>query len=480
MCANRSGRGRHCERAPRNLGSWNSTSQDARGATARYSYDALNRVTQIAYGDQTIVYNYDAGINGKGRLTSASDNAHSLVWQYDALGRVIGKTQTVGNVSRTVSYTYSNGDLVTLTTPSGQSIAYTYSDHLVSSVAINGTPLLSNVAYEPFGPVRGWSWGNGTTETRLHDADGNPAQVTGAESTSYTLDSAFRITAIANAANSGLSWNYGYDSLDRITGGANAASALGWTYDADGNRAATNGAPGPSYSASSLTLGYNNRGRLSSVTTPSAATAYLYDALGQRIQKSTGNVTTTTTIVFIYDERGHLLGEYDGSGNLIEETVWDADLPVATLQPNGTGGVNVFYIHADHLNTPKAITRPTDNAIVWRWDQDPFGTAVPNQNPTSLGNFVYNPRFPGQYYDAETGLNYNYERDYDPGTGRYIEPDPIGQRFFFNMSKKSHQRKSPPSLSQPDWPLCASLSTADKLAIRQYCKATVRVIWRNG
>jgi YD repeat-containing protein len=123
----------------------------------------------------------------------------------------------------------------------------------------------------------------------------------------------------------------------------------------DGNRATTNGAPGPSYSASSLTLGYNNRGRLSSVTTSSAATAYLYDALGQRIQKSTGNATTT---VFIHDERGHLLGEYDGNGNLIEETVWVYDLPVATLQPNGTGGVNVFYIHADHLNTPKAITRP--------------------------------------------------------------------------------------------------------------------------
>ena len=40
--------------------------------------------------------------------------------------------------------------------------------------------------------------------------------------------------------------------------------------------------------------------------------------------------------------------------------------------------------------------------------------------------FVYNLRFPGQYYDAETGLNYNYRRDYDPGIGRYIESDPIG------------------------------------------------------
>ena len=45
---------------------------------------------------------------------------------------------------------------------------------------------------------------------------------------------------------------------------------------------------------------------------------------------------------------------------------------------------------------------------------------------TSGRSFVYNPRFPGQYYDAETGLNYNYFRDYDPATGRYVEGDPIG------------------------------------------------------
>jgi RHS repeat-associated protein len=51
---------------------------------------------------------------------------------------------------------------------------------------------------------------------------------------------------------------------------------------------------------------------------------------------------------------------------------------------------------------------------------------APNQNPVSLGAFVYNLRFPGQYYDSETGLSYNYYRDFDPQTGRYVESDPIG------------------------------------------------------
>jgi RHS repeat-associated protein len=78
------------------------------------------------------------------------------------------------------------------------------------------------------------------------------------------------------------------------------------------------------------------------------------------------------------------------------------------------------------------LTVGLDNGLMWRWDADPFGTALPNQNPASLGTFIYNLRFPGQYYQAETGTNYNYFRDYDPAVGRYIESDPIGLRAGAN------------------------------------------------
>jgi len=84
-------------------------------------------------------------------------------------------------------------------------------------------------------------------------------------------------------------------------------------------------------------------------------------------------------------------------------------------------------VHTDHLNTPRKVTQPNTGTLAWRWDTDPFGTAAPNQNPAGLGTFAYNLRFPGQYYQAETGLNQNYFRDYDPlGGGRYIESDPLG------------------------------------------------------
>jgi RHS repeat-associated protein len=146
------------------------------------------------------------------------------------------------------------------------------------------------------------------------------------------------------------------------------------------------------------------------------------NGLGQRVQKSAGGVTT----IFVYDEAGHLLGEYDGTGALIEETVWMEDLPVATFRPSG-GGVAIYYVHPDHLGTSRAITRPSDNVFMWRWDNtEAFGNSQPNENPAGQGTFKYGLRFPGQYYDAEIGTNYNYFRDYDPATGRYLRSDPIG------------------------------------------------------
>ena len=64
---------------------------------------------------------------------------------------------------------------------------------------------------------------------------------------------------------------------------------------------------------------------------------------------------------------------------------------------------------------------------VWKWDQqEPFGSTPPNDNPSGLGAFDFPLRFPGQYYDRETNIAYNWRRDYDASIGRYVESDPIG------------------------------------------------------
>ena len=71
--------------------------------------------------------------------------------------------------------------------------------------------------------------------------------------------------------------------------------------------------------------------------------------------------------------------------------------------------------------------------MVWRWDSTPFGDTLPNEDPDGDGQALrFNLRFPGQYFDVETGLHYNYFRDYDPATGRYVQSDPIGLRGGLN------------------------------------------------
>ncbi|MBF0526410.1 MAG: hypothetical protein HQK56_15100 [Deltaproteobacteria bacterium] len=108
------------------------------------------------------------------------------------------------------------------------------------------------------------------------------------------------------------------------------------------------------------------------------------------------------------------------SGNVIQETVWLGDLPVAVLKPGAQ-----YYVNPDHLGAPRYIM-DSSGAIVWKWDKDPFGNGAPT------GSLTYNLRFPGQYFDSETGLYYNMARDYNPGLGRYIQSDSIWLRGGVN------------------------------------------------
>ena len=117
-------------------------------------------------------------------------------------------------------------------------------------------------------------------------------------------------------------------------------------------------------------------------------------------------------------------GSYPPQGSRLNFMVNAGNLDCAQA---GGPTTEIAYIQADHLNTPRSVT-DGQQRVIWKWDQqDPFGANVPQQDPDGDGkSYTLNLRFPGQYFDAETGLNYNYYRDYDPGTGRYLQSDPIG------------------------------------------------------
>jgi len=422
------------------------TRTDARGKTAAYSYDSLDRLSKIVYDDQTVNYTWDSCANGIGRLCSLSNNTVSH--SYNAAGQ---RTRSLS--------------------PGGQTLDYQWTGNRITALSVNCQPVISQITYEPDGQVNGWTWGNTQPNERFYDLAGRAvivslgfdAKTQLPDSRYYGYDAAGRLTDAIDDVDPQLNQHHAYDELDRLTGsrrGEPELSRIDYSYDLSGNRTekiknsttqnsystdansnrlqSQGGAQTASYSydaAGNLTgdgtfsYSYNAAGRRIAATSAGQTVSYGYDGLGQRITKTVAGNTTQ----YFYDEQGHLTGEYDGSGQLIQEIIWLGDLPVAMLKPSATTAIpDLYYIHADHLGTPRKITRPNDNRVVWSWESEAFGNSLPDQNPSGLGDFVFNLRFPGQYYDAETGLHYNMARYYNPKTGRYDESDPIGLKGGVN------------------------------------------------
>jgi len=234
----------------------------------------------------------------------------------------------------------------------------------------------------------------------------------------------------------------------QIAGEGNTPVVQAISYDAAGNTTVTTTG---STSGSLLSLIYSDRGRLKQVKqTPSGSDTvqtvnYLYNAIEQRVKKSgPAALIPSAAAYYFYDQAGHLLGEYNAQGLPWYETIYVNDTPVALIKQTRTGSANaqpptlkvttqVYHIYTDHLDTPRLITKATDQSMVWSWiSAEPFGATAPNANPNNLGTFVFNQRFPGQVYDSETGLSQNHHREYQSLSGKYTQSDPIGLQGGMN------------------------------------------------
>jgi RHS repeat-associated protein len=320
--------------------------------------------------------------------------------------------------------------MTTMTYPSGKVITYTYANDRATSVLNGAANLAQNIQYKPFGGVSAVTYGNGITSTITYDTQYRLATLaTGTfQNLTYGYDYNGNITGISPGK------TYTYDALDRLWAANGPWGSLGWTYDGVGNRLTEN-ANTYTYAtntnkltnATGITFGYDNNGntttqasrvytynqnqRLIQVVDGAMTANYTYNGNGQRVKKSVNGTIT----IFHYSLNGQIIAESNSSGTITAEYVYLNGQPLAKLE-----GVNTYYYHNDHLGTPQKMT-DASGTVVWAADYKPFGEAT-----VTVSTITNNLRFPGQYYDAETGLHYNYFRDYDPAIGRYKQADPIG------------------------------------------------------
>lgn len=410
---------------------------------AEYTYDNLNRVTSITYPQDTsedTTYTYDSCTNGAGRVCSVTDASGTTAYAYDLLGRVTTVTETRGAQTFTTGYAYDLAGVVTgITLPSGRTITYALNGNAeVTGVTapVAGTPvsLASSIGYLPFGPATSVTYGNALAFTAAYDQNYWPTSraVGGIFSNAYTTDNNGNITGIGST-------DFGYDALNRLDE-EDSGSATTYTYDAvsnrltkvsgstttttvpvDSNKISAVGANAYTYdSVGNITNDgtrdyvWDSLGHLREVKiSASTVGTYTYNASHQRTKKVAGGNTTH----YVYGAGGLLYGEYTGAGVLLREYIYLNGEPLAQI--NAGSPETVTYLHTDHLGTPKYGTNAA-GAQVWAWAPDAFGNGAPT------GSATVNLRMPGQYFDAESGIFYNWNRYYNPEIGRYISSDPIG------------------------------------------------------
>jgi RHS repeat-associated protein len=432
---------------------------DAKGQVSTYSYDSINRLTNVAYtgyANEAVTLSYDSCANGIGKICSIVDKTGTLNYRYDINGRLASKEfiNPGATVDLTTGYGYNTaGQLTNITYPSGMVVNYTYNDDKIIGISYtqgtNTTTVLNNGIYQPFNQdISSYIWGNGATYAKTFNLDGMISAITSANAPTtnktYAFDNNYNITAINDPITPSLNASATYDLNNRVTSYSYNSNSHSYNFNTssdltskiDNTVTTTFNYASGSHQLNSLsggqtdtittdfngnvkafsgnTLTYDAKNRLMTLNNGTLTTTYSVNYLGERTEKS----NTNNTSYFIYSNSDNLLGDYDASGNTQNEYIYLNGNVVGLIQ-NG----NLYYVYDDHLGTPRAIT-DTSNNLQWTWENaESFG----NNQPTSVvSGFVFNLRFPGQYFDNESNLSYNLHRDYNPDWGRYVESDPIG------------------------------------------------------
>jgi len=432
-----------------------------------WNYDALGRLTKLTYPSGNIVsYAYDGGdINSvsvtPGIATGQTADPTSLPVQNFAGAFAMGpggviRSMTLGNGQVRTVLRYPTGKLRRISVDDGslvsgafaQNINYVYdaAGQLESISNTVNSAAAQQLDYDSRGRLTDMSADVGN-QRWFYDANSNWTSHSYEELASLLPQNRTDYLNISPSSNRVASVDVGNSLLSAISG----SPRWNYSYDGRGNVISTSVAsadaqtelkPNSSYK-------YDAFNRMTQVSRKKngveVKTNYAYNALNQRVRKD--GVSGITH--FNFDMGGRLLSEtkaVDLGDTLLNNVsvgtqdpsslVSTSNLSLPTV-PSTVGvptdyiwlggeivgmirGLSVYYIHNDHLGRPEVVSN-NQNAEVWRADNLPYNRTVTKDVFGGL-----NIGFPGQYYDAESELYYNWHRYYDPNTGRYTQADPIG------------------------------------------------------
>lgn len=453
--------------------------QDAIGNYRAYQYNEAGlrlSETYTAAGyvqpEQSIQYFYDPAGQLNGIEQSGGTSSH-FIYDRDVLGRTIQEKITYGSgpsaVTFNIGYAYnSDAQLSKVVYPGGSEVAYNYQrGRLIEAILPNEK--------EFFWSDYDWKQ---PTQIKLPSA-----------MQTYGYDPLQRLSKIEVKGNQGggVEWNYQYDSsgnvieretenglflyaydaLDRLVQVVpplvlqNRLPIEDYQYDAVHNRIASLHQPGNwQYngnnqllqwgSGSSLNVRtYTESGNTETETRQGVSVGYIYnaadrmarvkyngveladyeyDSLGRRIKKTLNG----ESVWYVYSNQG-LIAELDEKGLLKQTYGWLPNqpwgkAPLWTAYGTDQKFAEYHYFINDHLGTPQ-LAIDANGAVSWKNQSEAFGKSTPDVN----NRITMNLRFPGQYFDGETGMAYNYFRDYDSEVGRYLQEDFLGVRAGVNF-----------------------------------------------
>ena len=475
---------------------------DARGVATTYSYDRLDRLTGRSYsytGADSAVslettqvdYAYDScGAYARGRLCSVTASkgetevSKTAYNRYDALGRVLGSTQTTGETPYRMVYAYDRaGNLVSQTYPSGKVIKTVYDGAgRIAGVKTGidgwyaGGEGDNAVEYEAHGGLRQLRLGNGLWEQRRYNARLQPTQI-GLGTTTATGDTLVATGTTPSAGLLLLDYSYGsasnngnvlsqqirvggsldltqaytYDELNRLKTARETGNGTTWsqtyTYDLYGNRAVTAGRNYGSHEAltpQALTAFNASNNRLLGGAAYDGAGNLTLDWGGRRFKYDGDNRMvnftvpgTLTNVNYRYDGEGRRVRKEEVGGGSTTYVYNVGGQLVAEYASSGTALPGIRYLTPDHLGNTRVVTQAVvsgpDGGVVSRHDYLPFGEEIGTAYGRRISVSGYtasrldgpSQKFTGKQRDGESQLDYFGARYFSAAAGRFTSPDLI-------------------------------------------------------